>query len=174
MTAPTIVRSLSSAVFAALLFGAAPAARAQATYTATIRTTVSVAVPRVAGVVAVAAPRVRAHRRSQLDVAATVIVKANTPYTLVAWLPGAALARTGVRVMVRDAHGLFRELRGAEQVAVVERGAPGARRQSEIVYRVEAGDASALSNAAVALRYDAIPERAPVPSANVVTAGGGF
>ena len=175
MPSPAAVRCWITSLLPALLVGAAATSQAQSTYRATVRTTVSVAVPGVAGVVAVAAPRLRARRASHVDISAIVVVKANGPYTLSAWMPTTALAQADVRVWVRDAEGVFRLLDGDASVSVVERGAPGPRRQTEVVYRIEANNPSALSRiASMALRYDAMPYRPPMAGTDMVATGGGF
>lgn len=170
---PRSFRSHLLCALATLVAAAIPArAGAQAAFSQTVRTTLSVSVPGVAGIAAVSAPRVRASATRQVELSATVTVKANAPYRVTAHLAAPELVRDGVRVWVRDASGQFRRLDETGMVSVVEYGLPGAMRPSQVIYRIEAGSASQLRAASRALRYEARVEQAPPASAVVTDAAG--
>jgi hypothetical protein len=172
MTRRSLRLTIPLACAAALSVGSWPGtAKAQAGFSQTVRNTISVSVPGVAGVSAMTAPRIVRRMTGRLELTAVVTVKANAPYRVHVYASLPELGREGVRVSVRDAQGVFLPLQESRAVTVVEYGQPGTRRV-EVTYRIEGNDALLPQAPAVVMRYEALVERGPSEIATIAAGGG--
>lgn len=143
---PTARSLMTVALFAAALIAPATAS-AQSQQARSRSSRVTASMPAVAVVRHVTAPKVHARRDGRVELVTAVTVAANTKYRVVVRTPAALPA--GLRVLVRDANGVYVRLGGAPvQVARGERGTT----LREVAYRVE-GDGEALRAAAPRLSF---------------------